>query len=119
MAHKPTFFDLTLKQLVVPFVTVTVYVPGLFTVTVSVLPPETIPPDGPLHENAGLAPPPADTTATNCSCVPPPGALHATSAIVITGFWSNVRTTESDAPVHPVPVAGFVIVWVNVAVPNP
>lgn len=86
VAHKPTFFDLTLMQLVVPFVTVTVYVPGLFTVTVSVLPPETIPPDGPLHENVGLAPPPADTTATNCSCVPPPGALQATSAIVITGF---------------------------------
>ena len=50
VAHKPTFFDLMLEQLVVPFVTVTVYVPGLFTVIVSVLPPETIPPDGPLHE---------------------------------------------------------------------
>ena len=48
-AHKPTFFDFTLEQLVVPFVTVTVYVPGLFTVIVSVLPPETMPPDGPLH----------------------------------------------------------------------
>ena len=50
MAHKPTFFDLMLEQVVVPFVTVTVYVPGLFTVIVSVAPPETMPPAGPLHK---------------------------------------------------------------------
>ena len=85
-AQRPTFFDFWVEQLVFPFVTVTVYTPGLPTVIVSVLPPEMIPPVGPLQENVEPGPPPADTTAFNISSVPPSAAVQATSAIVITGF---------------------------------
>jgi hypothetical protein len=122
LAHKPTNLDLLLWQLTDPSacaaVTVTVYRPGMLVLIVATL-PGFAKPAGPVHANV-LVPLPAPTFAVKLIevvCGVPP-ALHATSSIVITGFWFRVTLAVSDAGLHPVPPEGLLTDIVSVNEPN-